>query len=104
MHISPMTKRTFERYLRENIAAKMLCGIYNTTNIENVELNDVKYGLFSISDLLIKVEKGNTKSIDRKLENKYDLNGLPLIIAKKDLPLEELIMTSFPYVYGHENI
>lgn len=27
-----------------------------------------------------------------------------LIIAKKDLPLKELIMTSFPYVYGHENI
>ena len=75
---------TFERYLRENIAAKMLCGIYNKTNIENVELNDVKYGLFSISDLLVKVEKGNTKSIDRKLENKYNLNGLPLIIAKKD--------------------
>ena len=27
-----------------------------------------------------------------------------LIIAKKELPLKELIMTSFPYVYGHENI
>ena len=27
-----------------------------------------------------------------------------LIIAKKDMPLKDLIMTSFPYVYGHENI
>ena len=31
-----------------------------------------------------KVGVGNNKSIKRTLENKYDLNGIPLIIAKKD--------------------
>ena len=39
---------------------------------------------------------------DRAFVGAIDLKEL--IIAKKDMHLKDLIMTSFPYVYGHENI
>ena len=78
-------KSVFARYLRENISAKIL---YNFTickkeiEYENVELID--FDRFKISDLIEKVAIGSEKSIKRTLENKYDLDGIPLIIAKKD--------------------
>ena len=39
---------------------------------------------------------------DRAFVGAIDLKEL--IIARKDMHLKDLIMTSFPYVYGHENI
>lgn len=43
-------------------------------NVKNVKT--FAYERFLISDLIEKLANGNEKSIDRKLEDKYDLNGI----------------------------
>lgn len=79
-------KDTFERYLREKISSNILCGkdLISKKISLNKKNTKVSYSKFPISNLIEKVKKGSTKSIDRKLENKYDLCGIPLIVAKKD--------------------
>ena len=85
IHIS-----VFERYIREYISAKILCGksIEISNNIHLEAQNKLKepfaFERFFISDLIYKLEKGKDRSIDRRIENKYDNNGFPLVIAKKD--------------------
>ena len=72
------------KYIRENIASKVLAGIPLNNNIVIKDLQKTnEYKLFTISDLLVSLEKGKTKSINRKIENKY-ISGFPLIVAKKD--------------------
>jgi len=81
-----VSKETFSRYIREYISSKILCGM----NLNNTKLNSsintqaTQQKKFKISELLEDVAKGKVKSIDRKLEDKFDLSGTPLIIAKKD--------------------
>ncbi len=78
-------ENVFARYLRENISAKILCNfsIYKKElEYKSIELFD--FAKFLISDLIEKVAVGNEKSIKRTLEDKYDLMGIPLIIAKQD--------------------
>ncbi len=80
-----ISQEVFARYIRENIAAKILCNMplcAKQLHTKNIKPNT--YKRFLISDLIEKIEKGKEKSIDRKLENKYDLSGIPLIVAKKD--------------------
>lgn len=74
----------FARYLRENISAKILCNFVmcqKDLEYKSVELFDFSKVL--ISDLIEKVAIGNEKSIKRTLEDKYNLIGIPLIIAKQ---------------------
>ncbi|MGZ9413229.1 HsdM family class I SAM-dependent methyltransferase [Mycoplasma sp. Z386] len=80
--------KTFIKYLRENIAAKILSGIEPKIFFEKMNIKkkyeNLKYKNFKISDILSFISKGRQKkSIDRKLENKY-IKGIPVIIAKKD--------------------
>lgn len=80
-------KSVFERYAREYVSAKVLCGkhmnsCFTTTSKKLQE--PYAFERFLIKDLIYKVEKGKEKSIDRKIENKYDKKGTPLVIAKKD--------------------
>lgn len=81
-----VSKVTFSRYIREYISAKTLCGIPLVSNkvISSLGIEKIKQNKFKISELLYSISKGKVKSIDRKLEDKYDLSGTPLIIAKKD--------------------
>ena len=79
-------KESFERYIREKVSAKVLCGMpLVAKHKENVVLKEpYAYKRFAISDLIYKLEKGKEeKSIDRTLENKFQ-NGIPLMVAKKD--------------------
>ena len=80
-----LSKEVFEKYMREKIASKILCGkSINITSFEKIILpKQVDYARFKIADLLIKIEKGKTKSPDKKQENKY-LGKYPVIVAKKD--------------------
>ena len=84
----PLTvnKETFSRYVREYISAKILCGMILTkTSVESIiNRKTIKQKKFKVSELLVSITKGKVKSINRKLEDKFDLNGTPLIIAKKD--------------------
>lgn len=74
----------FGRYLRENIAAKVLCGMQIGRNSHvPKKVEQTKTKRFKISDLIRSEGKGKDKSIDRKLEDKYS-GRTPLIIAKKD--------------------
>lgn len=80
-----VNKETFCRYLREHASAKILCGMNIKNNPFNVQaLPNTTFSKFKISDIITGIQKGKTKSIDRKLEDKFDLTGIPLIIAKKD--------------------
>lgn len=75
----------FEKYLREFVSSKILCGkslIENKFEKSNLK-NPFAFKRIFIKDLIFKLEKGKDKSIDRKIENKYK-SGIPLIIAKKD--------------------
>ena len=75
----------FEKYLREFVSSKILCGkslIENKFEKFNLK-NPFAFKRIFIKDLIFKLEKGKDKSIDRKIENKYK-SGIPLIIAKKD--------------------
>lgn len=79
-------KETFERYMKEYISSKILCGknLKEKELIINIE-DPYVFDKIKISDILIYIDKGKEKkSIDRKLEDKYNSNGIPLIIAKKD--------------------
>lgn len=87
-----VSKETFSRYIREYLSAKVLCGmelvqtklehpVSDDEPVKQVSKDPVK---FKVSDLLAAVSKGKVKSINRKLEDKFDLTGIPLIIAKKD--------------------
>lgn len=68
----------FARYIRENIAAKVLCNRpLKSTPLKIKKLKSHAYERFLISDLIEKVANGNEKSIQRTLEDKYDLNGIP---------------------------
>ncbi|EKK0585977.1 hypothetical protein PJ911_000781 [Campylobacter upsaliensis] len=79
-------KEVYSRYIKEAVSAKILCGFEFDKNIlKKTKLNKTNFDDFLISDLIVKIEKGKEKkSIDRKIENKYPQNGIPLIIAKKD--------------------
>lgn len=81
-----ISKEVFARYIRENISAKILCNMKLHSNpIESKNSKAYAYKRFLISDLIEKISNGKEKkSIDKKLEDRYDLNGVPLIIAKKD--------------------
>jgi type I restriction-modification system DNA methylase subunit len=79
-------KETFARYIREYISAKVLCGMdikETKINAKNT-IEPIQQKKFKISDLIFGIAKGKIKSIDRKLEDKFNLFGTPLIIAKKD--------------------
>lgn len=80
-----VSNEIFEKYLRENIAAKILCGKKITPKIlEKPSKPTFKsFARFKIADLLFKIEKGKSKSPDRKAENKY-CGKYPIIVAKKD--------------------
>lgn len=80
-----LSKEVFEKYMREKIASKILCGkSTNITNFDKIILpRQVNYARFKIANLLVKIEKGKTKSPDKKQENKY-LGKYPVIVAKKD--------------------
>ena len=75
----------FEKYMREKIAGLILCGkkLSQQNLIRSPLQTPFDYARFKISDLLVKIEKGKTKSPDRKQENKY-LGKYPVIVAKKD--------------------
>lgn len=79
-------KSVFEKYLREYISAKVLCGKeLKPLVFEKKELKQpFAFERFDISELIIKLEKGKDKSLDRKVENKYEGVGTPIVIAKKD--------------------
>lgn len=92
-----LNQNIFEKYLREKIASKILCG--KEIQIKKIKENqknqknnlkktnhlnkEISYARFKITDLLIKVEKGKTKSPNKKQENKY-LGKYPIVVAKKD--------------------
>ncbi|WP_435128390.1 HsdM family class I SAM-dependent methyltransferase [Mycoplasma sp. 6243] len=82
-----VNKNTFIKYIRENLSAKILCGISNKLIFSPVDMQryqNIKFKYFKISDVIEFISKGmQKKSIDRKLENKYE-NGIPIIVAKKD--------------------
>ena len=66
------------------VSAKVLCGFeLHKNTLKKNAIWDTAFEI-SISDLIIKQERVEKKSIDRKIENKYPQNGIPLIIAKKD--------------------
>ncbi|WP_270987134.1 HsdM family class I SAM-dependent methyltransferase [Campylobacter upsaliensis] len=79
-------EEVYTRYIREAVSAKVLCGFeLHKNTLKKNAIWDTAFEDFSISDLIIKIGKGREKkSIDRKIENKYPQNGIPLIIAKKD--------------------
>lgn len=81
-----ISKEVFARYIRENISAKILCNMKLHSNpIESKNSKAYAYKRFLISDLIEKISNGKEeKSIDKKLEDKYDLSGVPIIIGKKD--------------------
>jgi hypothetical protein len=68
------------------MSSRILCGMI----LNNTQLNSsgkpqpTQQKKFKISELIKEVAKGKVKSINRKLEDKFDLTGIPLIIAKKD--------------------
>lgn len=76
----------YSKYIKEIVSAKILCGFELRKNTLNKnDIWNTAFENFLISDLIVKIGKGKEKkSIDRKLENKYPKNGIPLIIAKKD--------------------
>ncbi|MDE6885525.1 MAG: N-6 DNA methylase [Helicobacteraceae bacterium] len=80
-----LTQDIFDKYMREKIASQILCGRnINIKNFEKITLpTQIDYARFKITDLLVKIEKGKTKSPNKKLENKY-LGKYPVIVAKKD--------------------
>lgn len=80
-----ITQEVFEKYMREKIAGKILCGKTLANNdFSNIKVGDSQcYAKFKIADLLSAIEKGKAKSPNRKLENKY-LGKTPIIVAKKD--------------------
>ncbi len=82
-----INKNIFEKYLREYAASRILCGIPSAASKikkSNYSNKPFAFKKVKINDFLYKIEKGKNKSIDRKIENKFDLPGYPLIVAKKD--------------------
>ncbi len=81
-----VSKPTFSRYIREYLSSKVLCGInlVKSDVVQPLTNETIKQKRFKISDLIYSISKGKEKSIDRKLEDKFDLTGTPLVIAKKD--------------------
>lgn len=80
-------KTTFQKYIREYVSAKILCGkSLEASNINTTKITQEPFAFerFLISNLIYKVKKGREKSIDRKIENKYEDGGIPLVVAKKD--------------------
>ena len=78
--------KTFARYIRETVSAKILCKmpLINHAISKNLA-KQTSYSRFLISELIVKVEKGKDKSLDRTLEDKYSVeDGYPIIVAKKD--------------------
>lgn len=82
-----IVKNVFEKYLREYAASRVLCGISIPAENRKKRANfdePFAFKKIKISDFLYKISKGKNKSIDRKIEDKFDLSGYPLIVAKKD--------------------
>lgn len=80
-----LSQDIFEKYMREKVAGLILCGknLLPKNIIKSPLQAPFDYERFKISDLLVKIEKGKTKSPDKKQENKY-LGKYPVIVAKKD--------------------
>ncbi|RDU65153.1 hypothetical protein [Helicobacter sp. MIT 14-3879] len=53
------------------------------TKLDYKETKAYAYAQISLTKLIEKLEKGKEKSIKITLEDKFDLKGIPLIIAKK---------------------
>lgn len=80
-----LSQDIFEKYMREKVAGLILCGkkMISQKLVKKSLKAPFSYERFKISNLLIKIEKGKTKSPNRKQENKY-LGKYPVIVAKKD--------------------
>lgn len=82
-----VAQSTFVKTIRENLAAKILSGIkikYNFKENPDFYNHQVEFKKFKIVELIEKIAIGlEKKSIDKKIENKFE-SGIPLIIAKKD--------------------
>lgn len=80
-----LSQDIFEKYMREKVAGLILCGknLSQKEPIKSPLQTPFDYERFKIADLLVKIEKGKTKSPDKKQENRY-LGKYPIIVAKKD--------------------
>ena len=78
-------EKVFARYIRECVSSQILCG--KTLKESKLDYKNMKaeaYRQVSLTSIIEKIEKGKEPSIKRTLEDKFDLKGIPLMIAKKD--------------------